>query len=127
MYGNGFIKDSLKSLGRLLLKSGKSFYFKAKPKMITFAKDTFKEIKPKIQKSVTEAATKFIDNALNKPKDITEAPKKILSELKDDVKTNLPIIKENAQKTYFQLVNGEGLKTRLNKRSKNYLNQLIKM
>lgn len=47
---NGFGTNSLKSLARLLLSSGKALFKSARPKKILFAEDTFAEVKPKLQK-----------------------------------------------------------------------------
>lgn len=66
MQEKGFVKNSLKSLTRLQLPSGKAFFKRARPKMFSFAQNTSPEVKSKQQKAVS----KLVSNALNHRKEI---------------------------------------------------------
>ena len=127
IYGGGIFLNSLKSLGKYFFKSGKSLYNLVKPKAISFVKDSITDIKPKVQKVVTDASAKLIDNLINKPTQIKESSKEMIdnikTEMKDIVNETLPSIKERGKKSFHELINGGGLK--LNKRKLSKKNQML--
>jgi len=126
----------LKTLGKYLLKGGKSFYKYVKPKAITFAKESFQEIKPKVQKVIKDASAKLIDDVLTKPMQIKQSGKEILDNLKSEMKLvvdeSVPSIVEKAKKSFHEQLNGGGSKLnkkkskmKLSKKNQKLLNEII--
>ena len=123
--GKGVFKDSLKSLARYLLNGSKHFYSLAKPKAIALAKHTVNELKPKIQKTLTEASARIIDSAINNPAQIRETAKESIRELKDTVTSSIPEVKENAKRTLHEILHGGSVKL-ANSKSKRILSKLLR-
>ena len=135
MYGQSIFLNSLKNLGRILLRGSKSLYKIVKPKAVTFAKDTFNEFKPKIQKVATEASSKWINNLINQPSKIKESSREAVNDFikntKQAVNETLPSIKERSEKSIHEIINGGSMKRgkpkQLSRSSKSILRSLIKM
>lgn len=134
IYGSGVFLNSLKNLGKYFFRHGKSFYQLAKPKVAAIAKETFEDLKPKIQESLNNFAVKQIDNVLNKPDKKVEI-KNTIKEFGDNLRENvvevLPKVKEKTKKSLHELMNGGGMRVlkqkpfQLNKRSKNIIQRLL--
>jgi|SRR5882757_2439821 len=132
IYGNGVFLNSMKNLGKLFFRGSKLLYNKVKPKAITFAKETLEQIKPKIQKVVSDASTKIISDVINKPSNIKESSKDMVKDVIKNTKTivdeTIPSIKERGKKSFHELINGGSIKRKqaLSSKSKSILNTLLK-